>query len=1102
VEDAEGLFIYLRDRERGAVWTAGLRPLPEGADCCAAVWSPGRATLTRTQDGLESRLEVCVPPDATAELRRLILVNRSGRPRVIEVTTCAEIALHDPVAYAAHPVFSKLFLQTEHVAAGRALLVCRRARSPEERHPWLVHALVEDAGAGALEFETDRARFLGRRPARGVPRALVSCEPLSGTTGNVLDPVVCLRRTLTLGDGEEARLTFLLGAGRDRDEALALVARFAGAARVAAAFAAAADDAGENDAAGQETPATSAPAGAIPRADPPLPAAAPSLFTEPLRFDNGHGGFSEDGTEYVIRLRRRADGGLEVPPRPWINVIANEEFGFLVSETGAGFTWHHNSRQHRLSPWSNDPLRDPHGEAFWVRDEATGACWSPLPGPLPGAGDYEMRHGFGYSVCRHDGAGIGHETTLFAARHDPVRAAVIRLTNRGTRPRELALLAYCRLDLGHALREDARGVLTARGADPDLLLARNDAAGEYADGVTFAAVVVPDTAGPVSVTADRAAFLGPGGSPERPAAVLAGGPLDGRVGADLDPCFAQRVVLALAPGESAEVVFLFGETAGEAAAADLVARLRAPAAVARAFVEARDFWSTFVSGVHVSTPSPGLDLLVNGWLAYQTLACRLWARSAFYQSGGAFGYRDQLQDASSLVALAPGLARAQIVLHAAHQFVEGDVLHWWHPPGDHGLRTRFADDLLWLPLVAANYVAATGDAAVLDEAAPFLTARPLAPGEDEAFLAPAPSGEAASVYEHCCRALDRGLTTGAHGLPLFGTGDWNDGMNRVGREGRGESVWMGFFLHAVLGAFAPLCERRGDDARAARYRLASDAYRTALNEHAWDGDWYRRGWYDDGTVLGSRGSDECRIDALAQAWAVISGAAPPERAAAALDAVERELISERDGLIRLLAPPFDRTPHDPGYIKGYVPGVRENGGQYTHAAAWVVQAMAESGRRGRVAALLELLNPINHARTPEQVAVFQVEPYVICADVYSAPPHVGRGGWTWYTGSAGWYFRVVLESLLGLRLADGDRLTVKPCIPDDWPEYTVEYRLPDGATTYVIRVVNPDGCAARVVAATADGSPCALADGAAQVPLASDGRRHAVEITLGGRDGG
>ncbi len=1101
VEGAEGFCVYLRDRERGTVWTAGLQPLPDGAERCAAAWSPGRAALTRTQDGIASRLDVCVPPDATAELRRLTLVNRSGRARVIEVTTCAEIALQDPAAHAAHPGFSKLFLQTEQVAAARALLVRRRARSPEERHPWLVHALVEDAGAGTPEFETDRARFVGRRPVRGVPRALVSREPLSGTTGNVLDPVVCLRRTLALADGEEASLAFLLGTGGDRDEALALAARFAGADRVTAAFAAAASGAGADDREGPAIAAAPPPAGGRGGADPPLPEATPTRFTEPLRFDNGTGGFSEDGTEYVIRLRRRADGGLDVPPRPWINVIASEEFGFLVSETGAGCTWHRNSREHRLTPWSNDPLRDPHGEAFWVRDETTGACWSPLPGPMPGAGDYEMRHGFGYSVCRHEGAGIGHETTLFAGRHDPYRAAVIRLTNRGARPRRLALLAYCRLDAGPAPRDGARDITTARGAAPGLLLARNDAAGDYADGVAFAAVIAPATAGPVSVTADRAAFLGPGGSPERPAAVRAGGALDGRVGAGFEPCFAQRVALALAPGEAADVVFLFGEAAGERAALDLVARLREPAAVARAFVEVREFWSTLLSGVRVATPSPALDLLVNGWLAYQTLACRLWGRSAFYQSGGAFGFRDQLQDAAALVPLAPGLTRAQIVLHAAHQFVEGDVLHWWHPPGGRGLRTRFADDLLWLPLVAANYVAATGDDAVLDETAPFLTARPLAPGEDEAFLAPAPSGETASVYEHCCRALDRGLTSGAHGLPLFGTGDWNDGMNRVGREGRGESVWMGFFLHAVLGAFAPLCERRGDGARAARYLDARDAYRAALDEHAWDGGWYRRGWYDDGAVLGSHDGEECRIDALAQAWAVISGAAPPARAAAALDAVERELISARDGLVRLLAPPFDRTPHDPGYIKGYVPGVRENGGQYTHAAAWVVKAMAEAGRRDRVAPLLELLNPISHALTPEQVAVYQVEPYVICADVYGAPPHVGRGGWTWYTGSSGWYFRVALESLLGLRFAGGDRLVVKPCVPDDWPEYVVEQRLPDGATTYVVRVVNPHGCAARVVAATADGAPCALADGAAIVPLVRDGARHAVELTLGGPEG-
>lgn len=1131
--DSDGFLVYLRDLASGAVWTAGLRPLPAGAERAGATWEPGRVELWRAQDGVESRLAVCVPPGADAELRRLTLINRSNRARRLEVTTCVEVVLLEPAAHAAHPAFGKLFLETESDSERRALFVRRRPRAAGERHPWLVHALVAGAPAGPHEFETDRARFLGRRPAGGVPAALAAGGPLSGTTGAVLDPALCLRRELALPAGAEASLAFLLGVAPDRDGARALVARWQGESAVASGFAAAraaaevaapaagASAAGARAAAGDAARTGATPAAARGRWEAPLagggaggaaagraeaganaaaaaPAAAPP--GEELRLPNGYGGFARDGAEYVIRLSRRPDGGLRVPPQPWVNVIANETFGFLVSEAGAGCTWHRNSRLHRLTPWANDPLRDPHGEAFWVRDDDSGACWSPLPGPLPGAGDYEMRHGFGASVCRHESAGIALETTLFAARREPVRCAAIRLTNRGPRPRRLTLYACARLVLGGTPAETAPHIVTAAGPASGDLLARNPAAGEFADGVAFAAVVAPASAGPASASADRAAFVGADGTPDRPAAVLAGAELDGRAGAGLEPCFAQRQPLTVAPGETVEAAFLLGETAGpgaEAAAAELIARWRRPGAVAAALAEARAGWTNLVGGVRVATPSPALDLLVNGWLPYQTLSCRLWGRTAFYQSGGAFGYRDQLQDALSLLLLDPAATRAQIVLHAAHQFVEGDVLHWWHPPGGRGLRTRFADDLLWLPCAAAEYVAATGDAGVLDETAPFLAARPLAPGEDEAFLAAAPAGESGSVYEHCCRALDRGLTAGAHGLPLFGTGDWNDGMNRVGREGRGESVWMGFFLHAVLDAFAPLCERRGDRDRAARYRAARDAYRAALEAHAWDGGWYLRGWYDDGTPLGSRANEECRIDALAQAWAVISGAASPARAAAALDAVERELVSARDGLIRLLAPPFDRTPHDPGYIKGYVPGVRENGGQYTHAAVWVVKAMAAAGRRDRVAALLELLNPVNHALTPAQVETYKVEPYAVCADVYGAPPHVGRGGWTWYTGSSGWFYRVALESLLGVSLEEGRRLLVRPCVPDDWPGYTVELRLPGESTVYAIRVVNPDRCAARVAAVAVDGRDLAPAAGAALVPLARDGRRHEVTIRLG-----
>jgi cyclic beta-1,2-glucan synthetase len=598
-------------------------------------------------------------------------------------------------------------------------------------------------------------------------------------------------------------------------------------------------------------------------------------------------------------------------------------------------------------------------------------------------------------------------------------------------------------------------------------------------------------------TCDRLTFIGRNGSLSDPAALRSGSHLNGICGAGLD-CFAQELQVTLVPDQTLECVFLLGEYLSEATGRELSERYRAAGAVQEALEAVQSLWRSLLGTIRIETPAPAIDLMVNGWLVYQNLVCRIWARSAFYQSGGAFGYRDQLQDAAALVYLRPELTRAQILLHASHQFVEGDVLHWWHPePMERGLRTRFSDDLLWLPLVTSYYIEVTGDHSILDEVTPFLTARLLEPGEDEAYLKPDIAGESADVYEHCCRALDRSLTRGEHNLPLMGTGDWNDGMNRVGRYGRGESVWLGFFLYHILGEFLPLCQRRGDEARISRYSTYRTELAAVLNAGGWDGEWYRRAYYDDGTPLGSKDNEECRIDALVQAWAVISKAVPPERAERAMNALETQLISERDGIIRLLTPPFVNTPQDPGYIKGYVAGVRENGGQYTHAACWVVRAMAELGRRDQTAKLLEILSPVSHTLTQEQTERYKVEPYVVAADVYGAEPHVGRGGWTWYTGSAGWYYRVALESVLGFHIANGNTLILRPCVPDHWPGYKITYRLPDGVTVYEITLQNPTGKAEAILAATENGAALTVDAGVALIGLRQDRAHHRVEIQLG-----
>ncbi|HEX8694753.1 MAG TPA: hypothetical protein VF746_20170 [Longimicrobium sp.] len=1149
--DADGFFVYLRDLDSGEIWSTGHQPTGRAAERYEARFSPGRAEVVRQDGGIETRTEVCVAPDADAELRRITLANRGDRPRRVELTTCAELVLNTAAADAAHPAFSKLFVQTGWMPERRSLVAWRRLRSPEDAPLWSVHRLI--GGEGETEYETDRMRFVGRGRAMARPAAMDAGARLSGTVGNVLDPVFSLRRTVVLEPGASARIVALLGAGHAREDVEALADRFSSPDAADAAFRAAEErpaaaglDAVSvpeawlrcvgslpsppeaNDVAPGRCRPISPPPGCHPEARPHgpslragggraegsthpatwvgrgsgtdagiAPSADHSSFEqddplgwagESLRFWNGHGGFSADGREYVIRL----ETGEHRPPLPWANVVANEEAGFIVSESGAAHTWSANSRENRLTPWPNDPVRDPHGEALYLRDEESGVFWSPTPGPVPGAGPYEVRHGFGYTRWRHAGQGLEHDTWMFVPRRDPVKIVRVRVTNRGAAPRRLSAFACFQWVLGGLPQESGREVETRLDAETGAVFAVNRRRGEFSGRVAFAAAIAPPGAGAVSCTADRTAFLGAYGSPEIPAALVSAERLDARSGAGLDPCAAFQVPLTLAPGETAEVVFLLGEAEDEAAARAVLARCPDAAAAQAALEEARASWQDLVGRVRVETPSPALDLMVNGWLAYQNLSCRIQGRSALYQSGGAYGFRDQLQDAAALAYLDPALTRRQIVLHAAHQFVEGDVLHWWHPPLGKGIRTRFSDDLLWLPYVAAFYLAATGDRSVLDEEACFVTARPLEPGEDEAFLVPEDSGERASVYEHCCRALDRSLTRGAHGLPLMGTGDWNDGMNRVGREGRGESVWLGFFLHAILDDWIPLCEQRGDAERAARYREYRGGLAAALNDAGWDGGWYRRAYYDDGTPLGSAASDECRIDAIAQAWAVISGVAPPERAARALDALEEHLVSEQGGIVRLLAPAFDRTPHDPGYIKGYLPGVRENGGQYTHGALWAVRALAEAGRTDRAARLLEMISPVSHARTPEEAAVYQAEPYVIAADVYGVAPHVGRGGWTWYTGSAGWMLRVALESVLGFTLRGGRALALRPRVPDDWPGFTLRYRLPDGRTTYEVVVARGGETAASL-----DGEPLASEDGAVLVPLVRDGAVHRVEVVLG-----
>ena len=804
-----------------------------------------------------------------------------------------------------------------------------------------------------------------------------------------------------------------------------------------------------------------------------------------LLFWNGLGGFTQDGREYVIAVDRTSPVAATLPPAPWTNVLANPQFGCLVTEGGLGYTWAGNSQMNRLTPWSNDPTSDPPSEVLYLRDEETSELWTPTPLPLGPIGTVTVRHGQGYTRYSHASRDLDQDLLVFVPPDDPVKLVRLTLRNDGTRPRHLSAIYYAEWVLGTARENAPLQVVCERDPESGAMLARNAWAGEFSGKIAFAASGPPAQ----SVTADRREFLGPYGSISAPAG-LERVRLSDRTGAGLDPCAAITIELTLFPGETRTVVFALGQASSLEEVRRLVGEYTPSHRASEVLTQVQEHWDEYLTGLQVTTPDPAVDLMLNRWLVYQTLCCRVWARSAFYQSGGAYGFRDQLQDVMALVYGAPEEARAQILRAAARQFEEGDVQHWWHPPSGIGVRTRISDDLYFLPLVAHHYVVTTGDTTLLNEVVPFISAPVLREDQEEDFNLPAVSSQTASVYEHCMRALKYGYRLGAHGVPLMGTGDWNAGMNKVGAEGKGESVWNGWFFVTVLTAFAQLAEQRGQIADATWCREGAEQLRQALEATAWDGAWYRRAYFDDGTPLGSAQNDECQIDALPQAWAIISGAGDRTRAQSAMDAVEKRLVRADDMLIRLFDPPFDKGVLQPGYIKGYVPGIRENGGQYTHAATWVALATALDGRGDRAMALWNLINPIYHATTAKAVQQYKVEPYVVAADVYGAAPNTGRGGWTWYTGSAGWLYRVAIETLLGFQLR-GDALRLAPCIPRSWPKFELRYR--HGSSTYRILVDNAAGTGRGVRSIELDGERMPNDS----LPLSDDSRQHDVVVHLG-----
>ncbi len=756
-----------------------------------------------------------------------------------------------------------------------------------------------------------------------------------------------------------------------------------------------------------------------------------------LIYDNGIGGFTRDGHEYVITLRE----GMSTP-MPWVNVMANPYFGTMVSESGAAYTWMENAREFRLTPWNNDPIEDPPGEAIYIRDEESGTYWSPTPYPARGSNPYVIRHGFGYTVFEHTENGIASELWVYVAINAPLKYSVLKCRNVSGRPRRLSVTSYCEWVLGDFRRNSLLHVRTEVDPETGALLARNPYNTEF--GERFAFLDVHDMSR--TLTGHRTEFIGRHGSMARPS-VLERARLSGRVGAGLDPCGAVQVAFDLASGAERETRFRLGAGKNRQEVQGLIRRSRETGSARRALEAVWEYWNRTLGAISLDTPDSSVNIMGNGWLLYQTLSCRMWGRTGFYQSGGAYGFRDQLQDSMALVHSEPSMVREHLLRAAARQFREGDVQHWWHPPTGRGVRTQFSDDFLWLPYVVCHYVTSVGDTGVLEEDIPFLESRLLQAEEESLYELPNVSAESASLYDHCVRAIEHALRFGEHGLPLIGCGDWNDGMNRIGNEGRGESVWLGFFLFTVLHRFARLAEANDDPHFAERCRTAAAELEKNLEAHAWDGQWYLRAYFDDGTPLGSHTNPECQIDSLPQSWAVLSGAGNAQRARKAMDSVVRRLVFREDRIVKLFDPPFDKSDLNPGYIRGYSPGVRENGGQYTHGAIWVAMAMAQMGQHERAWELFALLNPIHHGGTPGGIETYKVEPYVVAADVYGVAPHTGRGGWSWYTGSAAWLYRLLTETLLGVH-REGDRLRLTPCPPRDWNGFRIHYRY--HATVYHI----------------------------------------------------
>ncbi len=1233
--DNWGTFCYIRDLETGTFWSTAFQPTQKRGKNYEATFSQGRADFRDVQEQIETHIEIVVSPEDDIEMRRLHITNLSGKRKIIDVTSYAEVVIAPAIGDALHPAFSNLFVQTEIHDEQKAIFCTRRPSSDEEKQPWMFHLLkVHGKEAEEVSFETDRMAFIGRGNSVKNPLAMQpSCAVLSGSSGSVLDPIVSIRKKIILAPEESISIDMIIGIGESQEICEHLVKKYQDKHHKDRVFELAwthsqvvlrqinateadaqlytrlansvlfisptlraeagilvknyrgqsglwpysisgdlpivllkIEDNAELDLVKQMIQAhaywrlkglavdliiwndshdvyrqdlqneiagliasknTDQPGGIFVRASeqisnedriliqtvariiissaegsladhvnrkaatriaiPAIPIAPAQSFVpstqktvsvpKGLLFYNGLGGFAPDGKEYIIAVENN-----KLTPAPWVNVIANPNFGTVISESGQSYTWCENAHEMRLTPWENDPVCDQGGEQFYLRDEETGHCWSPMPLPKGGPTEYIIRHGFGYSIFEHEEAGIHSVMCVYVDLECSIKFTSIKLRNLSGVNRSITVTGYVEWVLGDLRAKSAMYIITEIDAESGALFAKNPYNTEFPERVAFFDAEAKNK----TITCDRNEFIGRNNSVKNPAA-LSRIKLSGKVGPGLDPCAAIQVTSELGINEEKELIFKLGEGKNATQASALARQFRTTSSAHEAFDKVKTHWSNLVEAVQIETPDSAVNLLANGWLTYQTIASRLWARTGFYQSSGAFGFRDQLQDVISLLHIAPELTRKQILLAASRQFKEGDVQHWWHPPIGRGVRTQCSDDYLWLPYAIIRYLIGTNDTEILTESVPFLKGRLLNPGEESYYDLASQSSESATIYNHCVRAIKHGLTFGKHGLPLMGSGDWNDGMNRVGKNGQGESVWLAFFLYDILIQFVKVAHQQNDPEFASQCKVEAASLKENIDKNGWDGNWYRRAYFDDGTPLGSAKNSECQIDSIAQSWSVLSGAGNEKNTSIAMESAYNHLVAREDALIKLLSPPFDKSAVDPGYIKGYVPGVRENGGQYTHAAIWLTMAFAKSGNNERTWELLNLINPINHGKSPKDIHTYKVEPYVVAGDVYAVEPHISRGGWTWYTGSAGWMHQLIFKSFLGIN-QEADKLKFVPCVPITWDSFKVRYRYQN--TFYQIMFIQKPGNENTKV--KIDG----ISENSNSISLVDDGVTHQIEVVF------